>query len=144
MPYRIKNITSGEIESGSLGQPDLLVMPQTPPNKKALLNEQGLEFDSAAASYFSLSSLSRATSTTWVLSLIAGEWSSTYLSTALSNRSGKRIEIGMRISLDIRIIEIGMRISLDIRILPIKMAFPILVCCRDNGFKWRGDDNRCR
>jgi hypothetical protein len=45
--------------------------------------------------------LSRATSTTCVLSLIAGAWSLTYLSTALSNRSGRRIDIGMRMSLDI-------------------------------------------
>jgi hypothetical protein len=62
-----------KIENGikyqcSSGQHEHLVMPQTPPNKKALLNEQGFGFRQAAASYFSLSSLSKATSTTCVLS----------------------------------------------------------------------------
>jgi hypothetical protein len=100
MQEKIK-IENGIKYQSSSGQHEHLVMPQTPPNKKALLNEQGFGFDSAAASYFSLSSLSRATSTTCVLSFIAGAWSLTYLSIALSNRSGNRIDIGMRMSLDI-------------------------------------------
>ena len=101
MPDRIKNITRGEKHSGSLGQPDLLVMPKTLPNKKALLNEQGLGFRQAAASYFSLSSLSRATSIACVRSLIAGEFFFTKASSKESKRCGSLIETGTRSGLDI-------------------------------------------
>ena len=76
---------------------EALVMPQTPPNKKALLNEQGFGFRPAAASYFSVSNLSSAISMACVLPLIAGAWSLTYLSRALSNRSGSLIAIGVRV-----------------------------------------------
>jgi hypothetical protein len=100
MQEKIK-IENGIKHQSSSGQHEHLVMPQTPPNKKALLNEQGFGFRQAAASYFSFSSLSRAISIAWVRSLIAGEFLFTYTSRAEIVFSGRRIETGTRMSLDI-------------------------------------------
>ena len=83
------------------GQHEHLVMPQTPLNKKALLNGQDFGFRQAAASCFSLRNLSRAISITCVRSLIAGEFFFTYASRAERIFSGRRIETGTRMSLDI-------------------------------------------
>jgi hypothetical protein len=89
---------NGILHPSSDGQIECMVMPQTPPNKKALLDEQGFGFDSAEASYFSLSSLSKATSMACVLPLIAGEFFFTNASRATSSRSGSLIAIGVRVN----------------------------------------------